>query len=124
MPNTIYIEYTFTVDPLQPASDILIAELGEAGFESFVEEADGVLAYIQKTDWSEMILEEVEILKRASFQISYQIKEIEQENWNATWESNFKPIQVGESCHVRAPLAATLRQYRFAPSVLLFAAGS
>ena len=103
MPKTIYIEYTFTVDPLQPASDILIAELGEAGFESFVEEADGVLAYIQKTDWSDTILEEVEILKHANFQISYQIKEIEQENWNATWESNFKPIQVGDSCHVRAP---------------------
>ncbi len=103
MPNTIYIEYTFTISPLQPAADILIAELGEAGFESFVEESDGVLAYIQKIDWSDNILKEVEILKHANFQISYQIKEIEQENWNATWESNFKPIQVGESCHVRAP---------------------
>ncbi len=103
MPNTTYIEYNFKVDPLQPTSDILIAELGEAGFESFIEETDGVLAYIQKSDWSDMILEGVEILKNTNFQVSYQFKEIEQENWNATWESNFKPIQVADTCVVRAP---------------------
>ena len=103
MANSTYIEYTFRVNPLQPTSDILIAELGEVGFESFVEEADGVLAYIQKTDWSDTIIEDVEILKNVNFQISYQLKEIEQENWSATWESNFKPIQVGDACVVRAP---------------------
>tara|TARA_R110002074_G_scaffold59183_1_gene144206 strand:- start:38900 stop:39043 length:144 start_codon:yes stop_codon:yes gene_type:complete len=47
MSNNVYIEYRFTVEPKEPASDILIAELGEAGFESFVEEEDDVLAYIQ-----------------------------------------------------------------------------
>jgi ribosomal protein L11 methyltransferase len=103
MPNTIYIEYIFKINPLQPASDILIAELGEAGFESFVEETDGVLAYIQKTDWRENILNSVAILTNENFEISHEIKKIEQENWNATWESNFSPIQVGDSCVVRAP---------------------
>ncbi len=103
MPNTIYIEYTFKVNPLQPSSDILIAELGEAGFESFVENEEGVLAYIQKNDCSESILESVEILKNEKFKISFQIKEIEQENWNATWEENFNQIQVGSRCAVRAP---------------------
>lgn len=103
MPNTIYIEYTFKVHPLQPASDILIAELGEAGFESFVENEEGVLAYIQKEDWSEDLLESVVILKNENFKISFQLKEIEQENWNASWESNFNPIQVDDRCVVRAP---------------------
>ena len=103
MSNTIYIEYSFKVKPVQPASDILIAELGEAGFESFVEEEDGVLAYIQKTAWSDTIIEAIEILKNANFEISYQFKEIEQENWNATWEANFNPIQVADACVVRAP---------------------
>lgn len=103
MSNTIYIEYTFKVNPLQPASDILIAELGEAGFESFVENEEGVLAYIQKNDWSESILESVDILENEIFKISFQVKEIEQENWNATWESNFNPIQVDNKCIVRAP---------------------
>lgn len=103
MLNIIYIEYSFKVNPLQPASDILMAELGEVGFESFVEETNGILAYIQKTEWSELILEEVDILRNSNFEISYEFKEIEQENWNATWESNFNPIQVGEVCVIRAP---------------------
>ncbi|WP_299429945.1 50S ribosomal protein L11 methyltransferase [uncultured Maribacter sp.] len=103
MANIIYIEYVFTVFPVQPTSDILIAELGEIGFESFVENENGVLAYIQKTDWKESAVEDIAILKNENFKIEYSVKEIEQENWNATWEENFKAIQVGDACVVRAP---------------------
>ncbi len=103
MSNTIYIEYIFQLRPIQPASDILIAELGYAGFESFVENEEGILAYIQKTDWSVDILNGVEILKNENFKISFHYKEIEQQNWNATWEENFEPIQVADQCVVRAP---------------------
>jgi ribosomal protein L11 methyltransferase len=103
MPNTIYIEYNFEISPLQPAADILIAELGEAGFESFVEHESGIQAYIQKTDWREDILSEITILGNPQFQFDYEVKEMEQENWNATWERNFHPIRVGDQCEVRAP---------------------
>jgi len=103
MSNTIYIEYRFTVKPPEPASDILIAELGEAGFESFVEEEDAVLAYIQKEDWFLDILKEIDILSNSNFEIDYDYKEIEQENWNATWEQNFQPIVVNDVCMIRAP---------------------
>ena len=103
MSNTIYIEYRFTVVPPEPASDILIAELGEAGFESFVEEEDAVLAYIQKEEWSSDILNDIGILSNSKFEIDYDYKEIEQENWNATWEQNFQPIVVDDVCSVRAP---------------------
>ena len=103
MANTIYVEYDFKVEPRQPASDILIAELGEVGFESFVENEDGVLAYIQKADWSDTILKDIRILDNSNFKIDFSLKEIEQENWNSTWEQNFEPIQVGNQCVVRAP---------------------
>ena len=103
MPNTIYVEYNFKISPLQPAADILIAELGEAGFESFVEHETGIQAYIQKVDWHEEILGEVRILNNSRFHIVYDFKEIEQENWNATWEQNFHPIPVADQCEVRAP---------------------
>ncbi|MCM4151156.1 50S ribosomal protein L11 methyltransferase [Arenibacter sp. N53] len=103
MSNSIYIEYNFKVDPVQPASDILIAELGEVQFESFVETEVGVQAYIKKEDWNPNILDDLQILENPLFSIDYDFSEIEQENWNATWESNFNPIQVGEQCIVRAP---------------------
>ncbi|HAI37123.1 MULTISPECIES: 50S ribosomal protein L11 methyltransferase [unclassified Maribacter] len=103
MSDIVYIEYRFTVKPKEPASDILIAELGEAGFESFVEEEDDVLAYIQKTDWSSDILDDIYIFGNSNFEITYQYKEIAQENWNATWEQNFQPIIVDDVCMIRAP---------------------
>lgn len=105
MSETIYIEYNFKINPLQPASDILMAELGEAGFESFVENEEGVLAYIQKQDWNSDILNDIQILNNPRFEIEikHDFKEIEQENWNTTWESNFNQIQIGDQCVVRAP---------------------
>ncbi|NND61790.1 MAG: 50S ribosomal protein L11 methyltransferase [Flavobacteriaceae bacterium] len=99
----IYIEYNFKVTPLQPGTEILIAELGYAGFESFVETSEGVKAYIQKGDWRESILDEIQILKSDEFQITFKKKEIEQVNWNAEWEKNFDPILVDDTCVVRAP---------------------
>ncbi|MDO1513811.1 50S ribosomal protein L11 methyltransferase [Maribacter confluentis] len=106
--NMIYIEYRFTVQPPEPASDILIAQLGEAGFESFVEEEDAILAYIQKEDWSMDILNDIDILSNPNFEIDYAFKEIEQENWNATWEQNFQPIVVDDRCMIRAPFHETM----------------
>ena len=103
MSNTIYIGYYFKVQPLQPAVEILIAELGYAGFESFVENEDGVTAYIQKEEWNEHILNDIQILNSDEFQISYTFSEIEQVNWNAEWEKNFNPIIVDNQCSVRAP---------------------
>lgn len=99
----VYIEYNFKVAPVQPGVEILIAELGYAGFESFVENDTGVKAYIQKGEWHPEILTDIHLLSSPEFEISYQQTEIEQENWNAQWESNFNPIVVSDTCAVRAP---------------------
>ena len=98
-----YIEYIFKVEPLQPGAEILIAELGYAGFESFVETEEGVTAYIQKGDWNEDILEAINILDSEEFKIEFSHSEIEQVNWNIEWEKNFDPIEVDGKCTVRAP---------------------
>lgn len=101
--SLVYLEYDFKIDPLQPATDILIAELGELGFESFVENETGLLAYILKSEWRDDVLEDLFVFQNPNFEISWTSKEIEQQNWNAEWEKNFHPIKVGEKCLVRAP---------------------
>ncbi|TYP97958.1 [LSU ribosomal protein L11P]-lysine N-methyltransferase [Tenacibaculum adriaticum] len=101
--DNIYIEYNFTIQPKEPATEILIAELGNIGFESFVETENGVTAYIQKDDWNVSILEDVFILKSEEFKIDFNKKEVEQTNWNAEWEKNFNPIQVNDLVSIRAP---------------------
>jgi len=98
-----YLEYQFKVSPLQPGSEILIAELGYAGFESFVENEDGITAYIQSQEFKEDLLGDIQILNSDEFEISYTSKEIEQVNWNSEWEKNFNPIIVSNKCSVRAP---------------------
>ena len=103
MSNTIYIGYNFKADPLQPAVEILIAELGDAGFESFEETEEGVTAYIQKDDWDKSILDDIQILNSDEFKITYDFEDIEQTNWNAAWEKNFNPIIVDDICSIRAP---------------------
>ena len=73
------------------------------GFESFVESETGIIAYIQEVDWYEDILSSIQILSSNDFSISYTVETIEQVNWNAEWETNFKPILVDDRCMVRAP---------------------
>lgn len=98
-----YIGYHFTVAPKEPGAEILMAELGETPFESFEETEDGLSAYIQKQLWSEDVLNDIQILGSPEFNISYTVEEIEQVNWNEEWEKNFEPIDVDNTCRVRAP---------------------
>jgi ribosomal protein L11 methyltransferase len=102
MPDT-YIGYHFTVDPKEPGTEILLAELGETAFESFEETETGLSAYVQKQFWTEDILFGIQILTSSEFNISFIKEEIEQVNWNEEWEKNFEPIEVDDTCRVRAP---------------------
>ena len=102
MPNS-YLGYHFRVEPKESGAEILIAELGEKPFESFVETEFGVTAYVQKRLWTEDILDDVYILSSPEFTVSYKVEEIEQVNWNQEWEKNFEAINVDGKCHVRAP---------------------
>ena len=103
MSNTIYIGYQFNVEPIVPGVEILIAELGFSGFESFVETENGLTAYIQKKEWHDGILNDIQILSSNEFEISYTFEQIEETNWNAEWEKNFNPIIIDNQCSVRAP---------------------
>ena len=99
----IYIAYNFTISPKEVGSEILIAELGEVGFESFVETDLGVTAYIQKEEWREDILNGIQILTSSEFKINFTQEEIAQVNWNIEWEKNFNLIIIDEKVSIRAP---------------------
>ena len=102
-----YVGCFFKIDSgsldLQTAIDILVAELGEVGFESFTENTDGLVAYIQKDDWNASLLSDIQILQSEEVHFSYEVKEIEQVNWNEEWEKNFESIVVDNEVSIRAP---------------------
>ena len=101
--DAIYIAYDFNVSPKEPATEMLIAQLGYVGFESFVEQDHGVTAYIQKQEWNSKILDDVFLLHSNEFNITFEYNEIAQTNWNEEWEKNFNPIQVDDLVSIRAP---------------------
>jgi len=98
-----YIAYHFNIEPKDPGTEILIAELGELPFDSFVETEQGLSAYIEQNDHHENLLNDLYILTNPEFKISYETEEIDQVNWNEEWEKNFDPIDVDGICYVRAP---------------------
>ena len=98
-----YQEVTFVLEPLLPAREVLVAELAELGFESFVETDEGVKAYIVASDWNEGLLAELMTSQIEDQKIEWSSSEIEAINWNAEWEKSFDPIIVDNKCLIRAP---------------------
>ncbi|WP_304343931.1 50S ribosomal protein L11 methyltransferase [Chryseobacterium koreense] len=97
-----YLEFDFKISPLQPWNEILMAELIEIGFDSFTEEHDGILAYIQKDLFNEDALKEINLFQHDEVKISYTFQEMPNINWNEEWEKNFEPIYVDEKVLIRA----------------------
>ena len=71
--DSIYIAYDFNVSPKDPVTEMLIAQLGYIGFESFVENESGVVAYIQKKDWNSNKVEDLYLLNSNEFDITFQV---------------------------------------------------
>lgn len=102
-----YYEVDFTYESALETSvisDILAAELGEVGFESFSENEEGLQAFVAEETFSEAALQE----KLSAFPIDgvkfhYQITFVKSKDWNEEWEKNyFKPIRIGNECIIRA----------------------
>ncbi|MEL5894489.1 50S ribosomal protein L11 methyltransferase [Bacteroides sp. GD17] len=100
-----YLEFTFCTTPCtEIVNDVLSAVLGEVGFESFVEQADGITAYIQKDSYNETALKEaLADFPLPDAQIAYSYTEAEDKDWNEEWEKNFfQPIVIGERCVIHS----------------------
>jgi len=104
-----YREYSFTLNKeTEDAASILIAELSDLGFESFVEEEDTVLAYIREDEITPATETELAKLNMIS---SVTSRTIGGQNWNAVWESNFEPIEIPGLCRIRADFHTTDPSY-------------
>ena len=97
-----YLEFSFKVEPMQPWAEILMAELVQIGFDSFTEETDGILAYIQEDLFDEQNLLTISLFENPEVSISYQSEKMPNINWNEEWEKNFSPIYVEDKVLIRA----------------------
>mgnify|MGYP000240407905 FL=1 len=83
-------------------SDILLAELGEIGFDIFEDSDTGLIAYCQTDLFDLRVFEEVISRYQLLGPIQYEINEIEKQNWNAVWETNYDPIRIADLIFIRA----------------------
>jgi len=94
----------------QEYRDILMANLGEKGFESFVENENSLEAYIPSNSYAEDLLSSLQF--DPFFTFRYRNEMIPEQNWNEVWEKNyFKPIQIGSECVVHASFHTHFQNY-------------
>ena len=103
-----YYEILFTCDSPLDASiiyDMLAAELGEIGFESFVQNTEGLAAYIPASMYQTTQVEKcLAQFPLTNVRFRYTSDFIKAKNWNEVWEQNyFQPVRIGRECLVRAP---------------------
>ncbi|MGB5981638.1 MAG: 50S ribosomal protein L11 methyltransferase [Nonlabens sp.] len=101
--DQIYVEYDFTVTPTTPWNDVLMSQLGDLQFESFIETDGGIKAYIREAFDSDNLLDELDLMQNDLCDIAFAKAEVPPTNWNQEWEKNFDPITVDGKCEVRAP---------------------
>jgi ribosomal protein L11 methyltransferase len=96
-------------EPIQ--TEILIAQLGELGFDSFVENPNELLAYIPSENFS---AKDVFPLLDADPTIQmFTFEKIEDRNWNAVWESAYEPVRFEDFCNIRAPFHDPISDVKF-----------
>lgn len=81
--------------------EIWQALLSEWPFESFQDEKDRIIGYIQDHDITSALLEFISENKGIHFE-DYELDQVPDKNWNEVWESSFNPVAVDDYCFIRA----------------------
>jgi ribosomal protein L11 methyltransferase len=101
-----YWKYTLRAAP--ETSEILVAYLADAPFDTFEETENGLNAYLPAhADQGETERQLLDLQKQ--FDFSWEKTFLPSQNWNEIWESNFPPVVVGDFCAVRADFHEPIR---------------
>ncbi len=95
-----YLE--FKIKCKEEFREILIAELAEIGFDSFLETEEGIDAYAQEADFDREEFQRVIEGYQEAAEISLTEGKMPKVNWNQEWEKNYDPISVDDLVYVRA----------------------
>ncbi|SNS12094.1 [LSU ribosomal protein L11P]-lysine N-methyltransferase [Belliella buryatensis] len=99
-----YLE--FKISCKEDFREVLIAELAEVGFDSFLETDQGLDAYIEEGLFDREAYQEVLEKYQEVAHVLVEEGVMAKVNWNEEWEKHYDPIQVGEQVYVRASFHA------------------
>ena len=99
-----FIQVDLIITPYEEyIADVLAAELGEIGFDTFVPTIEGVQAFITEELFDENALNS--LISDFVFEATIEFKAIaiESKNWNEEWEKHyFEPIVIDNECVIHS----------------------
>lgn len=94
-------------------SEILMAEVAEAGFDTFMETEKGFEAYVEGDQFDQGHLDYIREKYQEATPFSFSVDYIEKKNWNEEWEKNVEPIIVDDQCLIRASFHKIDKKYPY-----------
>lgn len=105
-----YLE--FKIKCLDEFREILIAELSEIGFDSFLETEEGIDAYTLEDGFDREAFDAVIAQYKEEGQLVVAEGKMPKVNWNEEWEKNYDPIPVDDLVYVRASFHPSVPGFR------------
>lgn len=90
-----------------------MAEIAEAGFDTFMETETGFEAYVEGNSFNKTLVQTIKEKYASVNPLEFQFDEIEKQNWNEEWEKNVAPIIVDDACLVRASFHKIEKSYPY-----------
>lgn len=100
-----------TCDPL--FSEILIAEISQAGFDTFLENENGFEAYAEVDRFDQFQIDEIKRKYNQVNPLAFSWDKIEKKNWNEEWEKSYEPVVVDDKCVIKAEFHKIEKKYPY-----------
>jgi len=94
-------------------SEILMAEIAEVGFDTFMENEKGFEAYAEQNHFNKQALKMIQDKYTQVTPVLFYQDRIEKKNWNEEWEKNYEPIIVEEKIMIRAGFHKPAKQFPY-----------
>lgn len=107
-----YIEVSIRLEPFsEELAEILMAELSELPYDSFLTEKPFLKCYIPKDSYSARDLKVV--LSAYPAAVNFSANLVQSRNWNSAWEQEFRPVVVEGKITVKAPFNKDVPRTRY-----------
>ena len=94
-------------------TEILLAELAEARFDTFLENENGFEAYVEGDGYDKPLVESIFRKYHEVATANFAFTRIAKRNWNEEWEKSYAPILVDNRCLIRASFHESDGQYPY-----------
>ncbi len=92
-------------------TEILMAEVAETGFDTFMETEKGFEAFVEDNRYDKQQLQQIKDKYLGQTSLVFFINRVEKKNWNEEWEKNYEPIVVEDIVMVRAEFHQPKKKY-------------